>query len=258
MITDIHTHIYSELTYQAYFSKGNGQITKAIVMHWYKESFEELLNFAGTKNNLFITGTVDMNGGVEKQLTNLRSLLQEKKIVGIKLYPGYQYFYASDPKVYPIAQLCQEYNKPLIFHSGDVWDQDNTALLKYSHPLHVDELAVKFPGCNIIIAHFGFPYFLETANVLAKDKNVFTDISGTIDTQSPEETKSLANHYVKDIKRAISYYPEITEKIMFGTDYSGEDTPLNQIDPYIQVIEQAFPKGKQENVFYSLADKLFL
>lgn len=260
MITDVHTHIYGEDTYKSYLAKARGRISKALVMHWYKFNLNKLLEFVASKNNLYIVGSINIDNDVKRQLGIHQRLFQKKKIFGIKLYPGYQYFYPSDEKIYPIAELCQKYNKPLIFHSGDVYDPDNKSILKYAHPIFIDELAVKFPKCKIMISHLGFPYHLETANVVFKNKNVYTDISGTIainETDTKKDIKNLFSQYARDLRRVFSYFPDIRRKIMFGTDYSGEDTPLNEIDPYIKIVKQVFSRREQENVFYKLADKLF-
>jgi len=258
MIIDIHTHIYDEERYRNYFNKAKGRISKALVLHWCKFNLTELLNLTATKDNLYVAGSIDINGNIQEQLEVHQKLFQEKKIFGIKLYPGYQYFYPSDEKIYPIAELCQKYNKPLIFHSGDVYDPDKTAILKYSHPIHIDGLAVKFPDCKIIISHFGFPYHVETANVVYKNKNVYTDVSGTLDAlDTKQEEKDAFKQYVNDIKRAIAYFPDVKTKTMFGSDYGGEDTPLHEIEPYIKFVNTVFPKENRDLIFYKLAEKLF-
>jgi len=258
MITDIHTHIYDEETYQDYFNKAKGRISKALIMFWHKFDLDKLLEFADTKDNLFIVGAINIDGDIEKQLEIHERLFQDKKIYGIKLYPGYQYFYPSDEKIYSIAELCQKYNKPLVFHSGDVYNPEKDALLKYTHPIHIDELAVKFPKCKIIISHFGFPYFIETANIVSKNDNVFTDISGTLDeTNTKKEAKNMLNQYKQDLARIFNYFPNIKAKVMFGTDFGGENTPLALIDPYIELVKRLFSNKEQESVFYKLAEKVF-
>lgn len=258
MITDIHTHIYNDKTYRDYFAKAKNRISKALVMFWYKFNLDELLKFAETKSNLYIVGAVDIDGDIKKQVKIHQRLFRKKKIYGIKLYPGYQYFYPSDKKIYPIAKLCQKHSKPLIFHSGDVYNPEGDAILKYSHPIYIDELAVKFPKCKIIISHFGFPYHIETANVVSKNENVYTDISGTLEkTNSGKETENMLKQYVQDLIKVFNYFPNVKSKTMFGTDFGGEGTPLTLIDPYIQVVNRLFSKKERENVFYRLAEKLF-
>jgi len=258
MIIDIHTHIYNEETYKTYFAKAKNRISKVLVMAWYEEDFKVLLDFAAGKNNVFLAGTVDVEKNIEEQLRILEKLFQEKRVIGIKLYPGYQYFYPSDEKIFPIAELCQKYNKPLIFHSGDIYDQENKAILKFANPIYVDGLAVKFPECKMIIAHFGFPYHMEAANVVSKNKNVFTDISGTIDASNfKKSAENLLNQYIADLQRVFFYFPDIKNKVMFGTDYIGEDTPLREVISYIKLAKKVFSKDEQGNVFHKLAESLF-
>ncbi|MFA6171902.1 MAG: amidohydrolase family protein [Patescibacteria group bacterium] len=258
MIIDAHTHIYNEKMYQDYTARLGSKDFKAIVMAWESVGNEQVLRFTETKGNLYFIGTVIMDKNIASQLKILEKWFKAGKMRGIKLYPGYKYFYPSDKIVYPIARLCQKYNKPLIFHFGDVFDEKGNAILKYSNPSHVDELAVKFPKCRIIISHFGFPYFLETANVVSKNKNVYTDISGTIDEcGNAWDMNNLVRQYAADLKRAFAYFPEAKKKTMFGTDFFGVDTPLNQVRPYLKIAKSVFTKKEQESLFFKLANKLF-
>jgi len=267
MIIDTHTHIFDEETYKTYKDKSAGRINEAITLHFWvglndkepaQKPLESILDFAKTKEDLSVVAALNMHYSISEQLEKFNKYFQEEQIVGVKLYPGYQRFYPSDERIFPIAALCQKYNKPLIFHSGDVFDEAGSAELKYSHPIHVDGLAVRYPECKIVIAHFGFPYHLETANIVSKNKNVFTEVSGTIlEPRSEAEAIALLNQYIKDLERVFAYFPDIKEKVMFGTDYAGENIPLNQVEPYIKLVEALFSKEEQKNVFYELAKKLF-
>ncbi|MFC1625416.1 amidohydrolase family protein [Patescibacteria group bacterium] len=259
MIIDTHAHPRDEKRYKEYKEKSKGRIEKILVLSCcFEQDLNELLEFVSQKDDLFMVGSVDMNTNIEKQVKDHEKLFQDKKIFGIKLYPGYQYFYPSDKVVYPIAELCQKYNKPLIFHSGDVWNPEKNALLKYTHPIHVDALAVAFPKCKIIISHLGFPNHLEAANVVSKNDNVYSDVSGTLDAcGTTEEADNLIEQYVADLKRIIAYFPDLKNKLMFGSDFSGDDTPLNEIEPYIKTVEAVFDKETQEKVFHQTAEKLF-
>ena len=146
----------------------------------------------------------------------------------------------------------------MIFHSGTTYSIEKKALFKYARPIYIDELAVRFPECKIIISHFGFPYHLETATVIYKNENVFTEISGTIEKfYSKEDTSNILNQYVEDLRRVFSYYPGVKRKVMFGTDYSGEEMSLCEVEPYMELVERIFPKEERENVFHKLAESLF-
>ncbi len=131
--------------------------------------------------------------------------------------------------------------------------------MKYSHPVYADELAMLFPDLKIVLAHFGFPHLLECANIVSKNKNVYTDISGTIVDDLPKrDAENLYKEYKKDMQRVLHYFPDVRSKIMFGTDYGGEDTPLNEVEMYIRLVKEVFYKDEHEHVFSGLAQELFL
>jgi len=264
MITDIHTHIFNKYNYKDYIKKAKQDNVRVISLPWYNSSkpgwldVNELVKFTRQHPNVFSVGSIDMSGNLPNQLQQHEKLFQKKEIIGIKLYPGYQHFYPSEPRVVAIAQLCQKYNKPIIFHSGDVYDPHQEALIKYAHPLHIDELARACPETKIVISHFGFPYHLETAMVVSQHPLVFTDISGTIDAcGSQKEISVLTNQYITDLKRVLSYYPVVKNKTMYATDYLGEDTVLNQVEPYIKVIKEILDEKLHDHAFNELAGRLY-
>jgi hypothetical protein len=45
--------------------------------------------------------------------------------------------------------------------------------------------------------------------------------------------------------------------MLFGSDYSGENTALNQVVPYIRTIAKLLNKQEQKNAFNGLAVELF-
>lgn len=265
MIIDIHTHIYNRKKLDAYNKATNGAVSKIIALPWYNDqvpgwlTVDELLKFTEKEPQMYALGSIDMDRGIFGQLRKHEQLFKEKKILGIKLYPGYQHFYPHTADVVKIARLCEKYNKPLVFHSGDFYDERSVAVLKYSHPKYIDELADKCPNTKIVISHFGFPYILETAVIVSKNENVFTDISGTIDDcgKNDKDIEVLTKQYVQDLKQALNYYPDIKGSVMFGTDFCDDDLPLNQTVAYMQVIKKIFKPAEQENAFFRLAKKLY-
>ncbi len=268
MAIDAHAHIFTEGAYRAYMQKAAGRVDKIISIlsepalddagNEFPISLHELLSFAASHAGIAVVGSVNTQKDIPAQLAELEGFLKEKKIVGIKMYPGYEHFYASDKVVFPVAELCQKYNAPLVFHTGDVDGSVSTSVLKYSHPIHVDELAVTYPECKIIIAHFGFPYLLETANVVSKNKNVFTDISATIvQTKNATDAENLLNQYIVDLKRVFAYFFDTRRKVMFGIDYISEFDVLNEVDPYFKVVEEVFALEERERVLSGLAKEIF-
>jgi predicted TIM-barrel fold metal-dependent hydrolase len=196
----------------------------------------------------------------QAQLQQFDALFSEGKIVGIKLYPGYNHFYSSDLFIDPVARLCARHKRPLIIHTGDVLDEEanSPAHLKYSHPIYVDELASRNRDTTIVMAHFGFPYFLEAANVMSKNHNVYADLSGTLDDMGKREwNQAMMRAYIADLKRVFAYFPNIMEKALFGSDFGGDHMSLNLFEPYVKTVKAVFPRSLHESVFSGLAKKLF-
>ncbi len=185
----------------------------------------------------------------EKELLQIEEELKNNAI-GIKIYAGYYPFYVYDSVYDPIYALAEKYDIPVVIHSGDTYS--DRGLLKYSHPLTVDELAVKYRNIKFVIAHLGDPWVMETAELVRKNSNVFTDISGLIvgDKKEIERMKS-EKLFVEHIKRAL-VYADNNFKILFGSDW-----PLVQIGPYIEFIKELIPTEFHEHVFYRNALRVF-
>jgi predicted TIM-barrel fold metal-dependent hydrolase len=92
---------------------------------------------------------------------------------GLKLHPGKLSIYPTDLRLDPFYDICEKYNRPVLFHSGLSWE--GGTLAKYCRPLEFEELAVKRPGLRFCLAHFGWPWVQETAMLLLKYPNVYAD-----------------------------------------------------------------------------------
>ncbi|RJR31293.1 hypothetical protein C4569_02515 [Candidatus Parcubacteria bacterium] len=255
MIIDCHTHIYFEETYQEYLKESAGMVSVVVCIQSSRYDLEHLIEFASTKKDFFIIAAFDALKNPKRSLKQLERCFKEEKIVGAKVCPGCQKLPATDQTFSPLFTLCQKYKKPVIIHNG--WSPDFAPLLKYFSLSDIDELARKYPGCNIIVSGFGFPYFFESAFVAHKNKNVFLDISGNISDGENMALDRQIRQYTDDLRKLLTYYPGIENKILFGTDFAGENTPLSLVNPYIKVIDNLFDGEMKENAFGGLAKKLF-
>jgi hypothetical protein len=267
MTIDIHTHIFSDKHYQDYLGRGGHRVDRIITIHdWDLSEREpatpptiaELIAFDKSKPNVSVIASVDIRGDLDAQARQIDAWFRSGEIVGVKLYPGYQPLLVSDPSMDQFAELCAAYNRPLTVHSGDVYDPRGTAQLSYAHPIHIDALAVRHRKCPIVIAHFGLPYFLETANIVGKNKNVYTDFSAALTDLPADDARALFNQFTADLTRAFAYFPEVRRKTMFGTDYAGEHTYLNQVEPYFRAADKLFSDPAERSfAMGELAEGLF-
>lgn len=184
------------------------------------------------------------------ELERIEAVLSDPKTVGVKIYAGYYPFYVHDRVYEPIYRMAEEYGLAVVIHGGATYS--DRCCLKYSHPLEVDQLAVRHRHLNIIIAHLGDPWVMDTAVVVSKNENVFADLSGLIVGDEQRIWKTRTNRLSMDhIMRALSY-TEKYEKFLFGSDW-----PLAPVMPYIEFVRDLIPEEYHEKVFYHNALRAF-
>ncbi|MDD2403639.1 MAG: amidohydrolase family protein [Victivallaceae bacterium] len=189
-------------------------------------------------------------GSVKKSLNDFERHLSSSQCAGIKIYPGYQKFFVNDRIHYPFYELVQHYRKAVVIHTGDT--AGGRGLLKYAHPLTVDEVAVEFPEINFVMAHYGNPWIVDATAVAAKNTNVYIELSGL--AQGSFEADWFVEHYhgyIEHLKTWITYLSD-HEKFLFGSDW-----PLVGYDSYIELIKRIVPESCWNQVFYANAERIF-
>lgn len=176
--------------------------------------------------------------------------LKRENCTGIKLYPGYCPMYLSDKQYEPFYELAEKHNKTVAIHTGALSRGD--ALLKYSHPLTIDEIAVKYPKVQFVMCHFGNPFLSEAAAVAEKNKNVAVDISGIVEGDFDIESCFEQYHGFIEILKSWLYYFGDYSRIMYGSDW-----PIVNIGKYIEFIKRIVPEKYHENVFFKNAVNIY-
>lgn len=182
-------------------------------------------------------------------LERLELEIQKPNVVGLKIYLGYYPFYAYDEVYDPVYALAGEYGLPVVFHTGDTYSE--RGLLKYAHPITIDEVAVKHRNITFMMAHLGDPWTLTGAEIIYKNPNVFADLSGIIVGTDKELKKHSEGRFLDHLRHAITFANSY-DKLLFGTDW-----PLAPVGPYIEFIKRLIPEQHYEDVFYRNALKVF-
>ena len=132
--------------------------------------------------------------------------VREYGLKGLKLGPIYQKFDPSKPLAYPLYAKANELKLPIMWHQGTSYVQNGP--LEYSNPILLDPVARSFPDLKMIVAHLGHPWYAETACLVRKHPNVYTDMSAL--STRPWQMYSA-------VITAMEY--GIQDKIFFGTDF---------------------------------------
>jgi predicted TIM-barrel fold metal-dependent hydrolase len=213
----------------------------------------ELMLEDGTLDNLFACvgiNPVDLSKDPKSELYYIEGKLNLPYVTGIKLYPGYFPTYVTDSLYNPIYKLAQKYEVPVAIHTGDT--SSPRGQLKYSHPLTIDELAVKYQKINFIICHFGDPWVLDAAELVSKNLNVYADLSGFIAGNAQFVQERIQTPLYLDHFRQAFIYSYRYDKLMFGTDW-----PIVPVAPYVEFIKAIIPKEHHQDVFFNNAKRLY-
>lgn len=174
----------------------------------------------------------------------LKSFLETGNAVAVKVYLGYDHWYPSDKRIYWLLEYTSKLGIPVIFHSGDCLNSVKNAKLKYAHPLGIDEVAVDFPEQKIVIAHMGYPWQRDAAEVVYKNKNVFVDISGFVYGGFGMKNENTFRKVIEDFVEVAGG----TDQMLFGTD-----SPISDQDDYVLVASKLLP----ESIFFDNPKKVF-
>ncbi len=162
---------------------------------------EEVLDAAKANSDMMIAfGSVDPHKG-KMGLREVKKLIAEG-VGGFKFHPTCQGFYPNDRMAYPMYEAMAEAKMPVIFHSGHSGMGSGLRgggglRLKYSNPMHLDDVAADFPDMTIIIAHPSWPWQDEALSVCLHKPNVFIDLSGWSPKYFPPQLIHHANTQLK-------------------------------------------------------------
>ncbi len=172
---------------------------------------EEVAEVAAEHNDVLIPfASIDPHKG-KMGVREARRLIEEYGVRGFKFHPTAQGFYPNDRMAYPLYEAIQEAGLPALFHTGQTGAGAGAPggmglRLKYSNPMHLDDVAADFPDLTIIMAHPSFPWQDEALAVATHKPNCFIDLSGWSPKYFPPILVQYANTLLKD-------------RMLFGTDF---------------------------------------
>jgi uncharacterized protein len=262
MIIDCHTHLnnYHDETVddiQGCLSRlqtamRRNRVDAALILTSYKispgrPSTAAVVEAVEQYANLYVVAGISWQTFGETDLAALRGFLEAGTIKGLKLYPGYEPFYPADPKLAPAYQLAEEFDVPVMIHTGDTYSP--TGRVKYSHPLNVDDAAVDYPKVKFVICHLGNPWFRDCMEVVYKNDNVYTDMSGLTLGDFTDRFEAYMRQQLKE----MILWGVNPRKVLFGTDW-----PLATMESYLQFMEELkLPPRDKEQMQHRNTAELF-
>jgi predicted TIM-barrel fold metal-dependent hydrolase len=186
---------------------------------------EEVIEVAHENNDALIPfASIDPHKG-KMGVREARRLIEDYGVRGFKFHPTSQGFYPNDRMAYPLYEVIQAAGLPALFHTGQTGAGAGAPggmglRLKYSNPIHLDDVAADFPELTIVMAHPSFPWQDEALAVATHKHSCFIDLSGWSPKYFPPNLVQYANTLLKD-------------RVLFGTDY-----PVLDPDRWLRDFEQ--------------------
>lgn len=262
MIIDCHTHLnfYEDETVAALpavrdrlvETMRRNRVDMALVLSSYKvspgrPSTRDVVHALRDYKHIKTVAGVSYHRRSPEDLAEIREYLQTGEVKGLKFYCGYEPFYPHSPEMLPAVELAEEFGVPLMVHCGDTYSAKGK--IKYAMPYHIDDLAVDHPTLTIVICHLGNPWQTECAEVVYKNANVYTDISGLVLGKFSDRFEKFMLSRLQD----MLLYGVEPENVLFGTDW-----PICAMDSYLDFVNGLkIPAEGRAQIMYRNSLQLF-
>jgi len=179
-------------------------------------------------------GSLDFEHYFFQGYNELKELAERQLIKGIKIYTCYQNIDIKSNKFKTILQLARDFKLPVMFHAGysyatrRKYGQDTIAT-PYN-AMTLESVAKDNEDITMIFSHMSKPFFHDILRVVKEVPNVYTDMSGLIDSKYDEEEIPVC---IQEI-RTLTQYEWGIDKLLFGTDY-----PVQTHEHSIYFVEEA-------------------
>lgn len=168
-------------------------------------SMEECISLFATENSrISVVGGISPLADVSCQLSKTEIYLEQKSLVGMKLFPGHEAFYLTDQRLDQIYRLALHYDVPVLFHSGGAHNP-------YSNVNEVKAVLDRYPKIKLVCCHCFYPDLSQCRSLLSYP-NLYFDISSIADD------RRIWDFTQREIKTLITLAPE---RVLFGSDAFG-------------------------------------
>lgn len=146
---------------------------------------------------------------IPASLRELERAFDELGFQGVKFHPSMQECWANDPALDPIFDFLQAREKPILFHTGASLPSHPD---KFSRPMLLDEVAVRFPDLRVILAHAGRPFYQEAALLMRKHDHVYVDLCAN-------RGRTGGTALLEGALTFLKVYADGLKKTLFASDY---------------------------------------
>jgi len=242
-LVDIRTHmdkygVKRTVVLPTYFPHKRSGVSNFRLLRWLDQVDPERKHF-------LMFGSLDLQYYDRMGLNELNELHVEGAIHGIKVYTCYQDVDMNSVQLSDLMSFAVQANLPVMFHTGHSYaarrkyGTDSPAPLRTA--ANFEKFAYRWMSVPLILSHMSKPYFLEILNLCCLASNVYTDMSGVIDSKyDTDDIPMIVQEIRLFVQKAGS------KKILFGTDF-----PVQTHEHSVMFVEKA-TKGMGDDVRHDI------
>lgn len=208
---------------------------------------ERTTKLIGERKNLFLLGSPQIIQRRSGEFEKYEKLLENKKIKGLKFFPGHDPYYPTDERCLPYYELCQELDAPVLFHTGE--NSGDSECAKWNDPKYIVEVAKKYPKLKVIITHYYWPKLDYCYEITKGVPNIYFETAAMADAEVIEKSGGIEK--VREIlQKTIADRPD---KVIFGTDW-----PMCKIEEHIKLVKSlGLEKSIEKKIFRDNTIKIY-
>ncbi len=124
-------------------------------------------------------GFAHHNPDVKDAKEQLEIAFRDYDFRGYKLLGPYIPTSLSDKKYYPLWEICEKYNRPVLIHFGLLGAAGGTPNGVNISPMSIAKVSRAFPNVNFVVPHFGCTHMQDLLQLCWTRPNVWVDTSGS-------------------------------------------------------------------------------
>ncbi|MHC4507632.1 MAG: amidohydrolase family protein [Planctomycetota bacterium] len=213
MIVDCHTHINlaaDDAETSEHFAAAetvDGCIVLATANGPSEEINKKLAQYANKHKEKMVGFAVLQPSKEKVNASTLKHLVEKLGLKGVVLYCSACGFHPAHSRAMRFYESVQELALPVFFHNaGDTVGPQ--AVLEYTQPHLLDEVAREFPELKMVIGNMGAPFIEQTLLMVSRHKNVYADL--TIQPKNVWQTYNM-------VVAAHEY--GVMDKLLFGSGF---------------------------------------